>query len=344
MRMRRMPVRHVKRRRVSLGFTLVEMLVVISIIVVLAGLLLPAVQAAREAARRAQCSNNLRQLGIAIRDFESSKQMLPPARSYPAVGMPFVKPATWTNTSVYQSWVHFIMPSLRPDLDQELKRRLQAGDPVAIVFGPISTLQCPSDTTDDDEPSRLSYGANVGRQDNHPDTSFNVPAQPLVYDPGKPFDWQANGCLDNRIKGTGDGFLTYKTSTADLARCDGTTNTLMLVENANLFRWNEPVNEYQVGVVWRNRFIDPPPIGFNQDIVDGAPDLDHARPASEHPTVFLAAMADGSVRNLNEALDYDVYCRLMSMQGAKYNEPGRDDSRDANVLTVQTTRLNESDF
>jgi len=93
-------------RRVDRGFTLVELLVVIAIIGVLMGLLLPAVQMAREAARRTQCSNNLRQLGLAVLNFESQRGRFPVNRVGPSSNN------GQGRNKGYYSWLVDLLPSL----------------------------------------------------------------------------------------------------------------------------------------------------------------------------------------------------------------------------------------
>ena len=82
---------HMQTERGKRGFTIVELLVVIAIIGILVALLLPAVQAAREAARRTQCTNNLKQLALGVLNYVDTTGAFPPAMSWPEVSANYPK-------------------------------------------------------------------------------------------------------------------------------------------------------------------------------------------------------------------------------------------------------------
>lgn len=125
---RRKKVFSVERER---GFTLVELLVVIAIIGVLVALLLPAVQAAREAARRAQCTNNLKQLGLAVQNFHSARNGIPPA---------------YLTGMGHATWLVLIMPYLEQGnlFDQYDISKQYYAQPDSIIQTQVSFFYCPS--------------------------------------------------------------------------------------------------------------------------------------------------------------------------------------------------------
>ncbi|HEX4000125.1 MAG TPA: DUF1559 domain-containing protein [Pirellulales bacterium] len=132
------------------GFTLVELLVVISIIGILLGLLLPAVQAAREAARLTQCQNNLKQIGLGLLNFESGKRVFPPSYvSQPE--NPAMSPIDpdFNDAGPGWSWMTLLLPYLEETgVYQSLNRNLTCWDPAnaAIVQTPLTLFRCPSDS------------------------------------------------------------------------------------------------------------------------------------------------------------------------------------------------------
>jgi prepilin-type N-terminal cleavage/methylation domain-containing protein len=193
------------------AFTLVELLVVIAIIGILVALLLPAVQAAREAARRSQCSNNLKQLALGQHNHHDAKGHTTSSVRPPGLTpLPRVAGLTFLLPYIEQA-------SLYDQYDQKLDWFNPANVP--IVNTRVQTFQCPSTP----EPKRL---------DGRPEQS------PWVGGVGAPTDYSETIYVDQRlltaglVDSVGDGLLKRNDTPRFADVLDGLSNTIMYAESA----------------------------------------------------------------------------------------------------------------
>ncbi|MDA0921726.1 MAG: DUF1559 domain-containing protein [Planctomycetota bacterium] len=150
-------------KRAKKGFTLIELLVVIAIIAILIALLLPAVQQAREAARRSQCKNNLKQIGLSLMNYHDVHKTLPPgvtvAAGTAAVTAPTASPAkAAAGVSNFFGWTTHILPFFdQAPLFKKLNSKLifsnNAGTPnnAALCATILTATRCPSDSGPDQD-------------------------------------------------------------------------------------------------------------------------------------------------------------------------------------------------
>src|SRR5262245_13000303 len=123
------------------GFTLIELLVVIAIIAILIGLLLPAVQKVREAASRLRCKNNMKQIGLALHNYEAREGHFPPGYTSNS--------ATSDGSGPSWGWAAYLLPDLEQD---NLYRRIDFNRPMtdpihdSVRTANVPFLRCPSDT------------------------------------------------------------------------------------------------------------------------------------------------------------------------------------------------------
>lgn len=310
------------------AFTLVELLVVIAIIGVLVALLLPAVQYAREAARRISCGNNLKQFAIAAINFETQSNKLPAARY------------------VNNGWTYDLLPFLEQQSLYDLLKK-NVDDSVANQTK-VSTFICPSDTTSKDSTS-ISYQVNGGCPNIKANDNFPIFNQQSFIPRG---DSVANGVCDDLA----GGFPAIRAT----SNCrDGASYTFLYVENINANRWNEeyyqpnhqtqeyfhcvnwiPCREVDFDKVFGNIMFGCVlfPINEDKDKLDEY----HARPTSDHSGGFQVVFLAGNVQFISDNIKYEVYAKLMTSDGSRSSNPYNPRYEDYMNAKTENVRLWQS--
>jgi prepilin-type N-terminal cleavage/methylation domain-containing protein/prepilin-type processing-associated H-X9-DG protein len=316
------------------GFTLVELLVVIAIIGVLVALLLPAVQTAREAARRMSCGNHLKQYGIALHNYHDTYNVYP----INATG-------TAGNALPRLTWQVRILPFMEQkavfegvDFKTDQRRVAINGGTILWGISPPYT-HCPSDPFPKVMPgprAQCNYGGSLGSQNVNGVTQtkchpFSVFEQPMPG--GNPRFGEMNPINKARVSGL-FAFSAVVLRMADVS--DGTSNTLMVGEVLPGCQWNNdnqagtwinswgnlfsigggvstitPINEMTT-CVQSNRITDPncnPASGDTMQYAYGF--------KSRHPGGAQFTFADGSVKFITQNINHQMFQYLGSREGGE---------------------------
>ncbi len=277
------------------GFTLIELLVVIAIIAVLIALLLPAVQSAREAARRISCVNNMKQIGVALHNYHDAQGVLPPGYTY-TVGFA---------TGGF-GWASMILPNMeQTPLFHSINFSWAAwsypNSTACVTI--LNSYQCPSDFTaatgflsrEGFQYARSSYVANFG-----------------------PFDMDINP--DDR-----SGVFSRNNSTRFAAITDGLSNTLFGGERTNAVELQVvgSANHYDLETVWPGAIKQNPLDNhahttlFQSAYLFNSPFFDDRNAMSYHPGGLNYLFGDGSVKFLKLSINLGVYAALGTRAGGE---------------------------
>ncbi len=268
------------RQRRNSGFTLIELLVVIAIIAILIALLLPAVQQAREAARRTQCRNHMKQWGLALHNYHEAHRVLP---------MGVIVPRQWTFRSMLLPYIEQEPLYKQVDFKFDL-RTYSTCQNLALAVGAASpTVKtvplylCPSDP----HGGRLCTNSFLGDH--------------------RPGDYLG---LSGSTRTARDGVLYHNSSTTFAKITDGTSNTLMMGERgiprACNFGWMLCGSS-------RDAFLD-----MSTGLSLGDDSSAHTNHFwSWHTGGAFFLVADGSVRFVNESIDHNQLVSLSTRHGSE---------------------------
>jgi len=297
--------------KVRSGFTLVELLVVIAIIGILIALLLPAVQAAREAARRSQCSNNLKQLGLALHNYHDSFKCFPSGwLNKPAGG----------NYNLW-GWSALVLPyveqaALHEQLDvgdvslEDLATAYAAtsGNPqnLLVLSQPVAAFRCPSDDGPESNAVRDQFPWSAGADTGRLATSNYVGAND---------SWETERGI-NAAPRSETGLFREDSSFGFRSIRDGSSNVIALGERKYYLR-TDTGRDYNIGAavlfgVRRRNAVNH----RGDQVASGCPGINHnvdvsraqSRQgfSSDHPGGAQFALADGSVRFISETIKFDA--------------------------------------
>jgi prepilin-type N-terminal cleavage/methylation domain-containing protein/prepilin-type processing-associated H-X9-DG protein len=305
------------------GFTLVELLVVIAIIGVLVALLLPAVQAAREAARRSQCSNNLKQIGLALHNYHDSALTFPMGNfvRVSGSGVPPLRSDGWTwhvrilpfaeQGPLYEKVRHVIGTDAGGTTSAE---QLLAGRDTRLAF-----FQCPT---------HPNGGSHNPSKNGYQLSTYNGVCGSTTFN-----NDQLDQATDVGYRGNGMFYMNSMVRFADVI--DGTTNTFQVAEvqdelkgkpNSNRMRGSDrkynfsggsdsnpptDISEYLVGME------NDDPINADTRDSSGHFNNDGEYAGSYHPGGAQFLMGDGSVRFIAETINMTIYRGLSTRDGGE---------------------------
>jgi prepilin-type N-terminal cleavage/methylation domain-containing protein len=300
------------------AFTLVELLVVIAIIAILIGLLLPAVQKVREAAARTQCINNLKQIGLALHNYESTQHAFPTAGANGAV--------LGQNPAPFETfgWPFQILPYMEQDSLYQIGHQYGAWwDPQlneGLVEIPVKMYLCPSRSSRESMPMpwgsvyKLTDYAGVMCEWGNEASSTSAP------NPNEMRAFQGIIAKGGHIR-TDNPALTVRYNPVRMTDVkDGLSNTIAIMEKAAMVNHWQPMDwdwwelpGWAEGCDWPTMRLIGNWVPLLND-TDERPGWfyssagNHGRPAefgfgSNHPTIVNAVFGDGSVHSLNKGMD-----------------------------------------